>query len=123
MMLQDLGFAKDDKEAASKYFKLDIVKIGLIEKRELNEEFFQEVFPGKGIKTLDELKETLKAEVAQYWEGQSLNQLHDQLYHFLLDETKMEFPESFRNAGSKPVAKSPRRRKKPNMNFPVSVTS
>ncbi len=95
MMLQDLGFAKDDKEAASKYFKLDIVKIGLIEKRELNEEFFQEVFPGKGIKTLDELKETLKAEVAQYWEGQSLNQLHDQLYHFLLDETKMEFPESF----------------------------
>ena len=95
MMLQDLGFDKHDKEAAEKYFKLDIVKIGLIEKRELNEEFFQEVFPGKGIKTLDELKETLKAEVAQYWEGQSLNQLHDQLYHFLLDETKMEFPESF----------------------------
>lgn len=95
MMLQDLGFEKDDKEAAAKYFKLDIVKLGLVEKRELNEEFFNEVYPGKGIKTLDELKDALKAEIAKYWESQSLNQLHDQIYHFLIDETKMDFPESF----------------------------
>lgn len=37
MFLQDLGFDKDDKEAGKKYFNLEIVKIGLIEKRELNE--------------------------------------------------------------------------------------
>lgn len=95
MMLQDLGFDKHDKDAAGKFFKLDIVKLGLIEKRALNEDFFNEVFPGKGIQTIDELKATLRAEIEQYWEGQSMNQLHDQLYHFLLDETKMEFPESF----------------------------
>lgn len=95
MMLQDLGLAKDDKEGAKKYFKLDIVKLGLVEKRALTEDFFNEIFPGKGIKTEQELREALKNEIAQYWESQSLNQLHDQLYHYLLDETHMEFPETF----------------------------
>lgn len=95
MMLQDLGFAKDDAEAAKKYFRLDIVKLGLVEKRELNEEFFNEIFPGREIKTEAELRDALKVEMEQYWRSQSLNQLHDQLYHYLLDETKMEFPETF----------------------------
>ncbi len=107
MMLQDLGFEKDDKEAAAKYFKLDVVKIGLVEKREMNEAFFNEVYPGKNIKTEEELKQALKEEIEKYWESQSRNQLHDQLYHLLLDDTKMEFPESFlkrwlQNGGEKP---------------------
>jgi hypothetical protein len=62
MMLHDLGLDKHDKDAASKYFKLDIVKIGLIEKRELNEDFFNEVYPGKGITTEEVLRSTLKEE-------------------------------------------------------------
>ncbi len=95
MMLHDLGLDKKDKEAASKYFKLDIVKIGLVEKRELNEDFFNEVYPGKGITTEAELRDTLKGEIEKYWESQSKNQLHDQLYHLLLDKTSMEFPEAF----------------------------
>ncbi len=41
------------------------------------------------------MRSTLKEEIAKYWEAQSRNQLHDQLYHYLIDETKMEFPESF----------------------------
>lgn len=95
MMLQDLGFEKDDKAAADKYFNLSIVKIGLVEKRELNEEFFKEIYPAKEIKTEEELRIALKEEIAQYWQSQTRNQLHDQLYHFLLDETKMEFPAEF----------------------------
>ena len=95
MMLQDLGFAKDDAEAANKYFKLDIKTIGLIEKRELEESFFDEVYPGKGIKTEAELQAGLREELEKYWGSQTKNQLHDQLYHYLLDETKMEFPKPF----------------------------
>ena len=95
LMLQDLGFEKDDADAAKKYFKLEVVKIGLVEKREMNEELFNEVFPGRNIKTEDELREALKGEIQQYWDAQSRNQLHDQLYHYMLDETKMEFPEPF----------------------------
>jgi trigger factor len=95
MMLHDLGFEKNDKEAASKYFKLDIVKIGLIEKRELNSDFFNEVYPGKGIATETEFRSILKDDIEKYWNAQSRNQLHDQLYHLLLDKTAMEFPEAF----------------------------
>ncbi len=95
MMLHDLGFDKNDKDAASKYFKLDIVKLGLVEKRDLNEEFFNEVYPGKGIATEDEFRAILKDDVEKYWTSQSRNQLHDQLYHLLLDKVAMEFPEAF----------------------------
>ncbi len=95
MMLQDLGFEKDDKEAAAKYFKLEVVKIGLVEKRDMDESFFNEVYPGKNITTEAGLRDALKEEIEKYWDAQSQNQLHDQLYHFLVDETKMEFPENF----------------------------
>ncbi len=43
MIVQDLGFEKDDAAAAKKYFNLEIVKIGLVEKRELNEDFFSRI--------------------------------------------------------------------------------
>lgn len=72
-----------------------IVKIGLVEKRELNEEFFNEVFPGAAVATEEEFRKKLKEEIEQYWNGQSSNQLHDQLYHYLLEETKIEFPDQF----------------------------
>ncbi len=94
-ILQDLGYEKDDKTAAKKFFQLTIVKIALVEKRELNEEFFNEVFPGAAVATEDEFRKKLKEEIEQYWEGQSRNQLHDQLYHLLLDDTKIEFPAEF----------------------------
>ena len=94
-ILQDLGLDKNDKAAADKYFLLTIVKLGLIEKRELNEEFFNEVFPGAALASETEFRLKFKEEIQNYWDGQSKNQLHDQLYHFLLDDTKMEFPESF----------------------------
>jgi trigger factor len=95
MILQDLGFEKDDKDAAKKYFNLEIVKIGLVEKREMSEEFFKEIYPAKEIKNEEELRAAIKEEIAQYWDAQSRNQLQDQLYHYLIDETKMEFPAEF----------------------------
>lgn len=95
MFLQDLGFEKDDKEAGKKYFNLEIVKVGLVEKRELNEEFFKEIYPAKEIKTIEELKASIKEEIEAYWLSQSKNQLQDQIYHYLVDETKMEFPADF----------------------------
>ena len=95
MFLHDLGFDKEDKEASEKYFNLEIVKIGLVEKRELTEDFFKEIYPTKEIKTEAELRESIKEEIENYWHGQSRNQLQDQLYHYLIDETKMDFPVEF----------------------------
>jgi trigger factor len=89
----DLGLGHD--AAGDQFFKLVIVKIGLVEKRAMDETFYGEVFPGAAIATEEEFKNKLKEEIDQYWLAQSRNQLHDQLYHFLLDETNMEFPASF----------------------------
>ena len=95
MMQEDLGLDATDAESANKYFKLEIVKIGLVEKRELEEGFFKEIYPGRDIATEEELRKTIKEEIQQYWDGQSHTQLQDQLYHYLIDETKMEFPAEF----------------------------
>ena len=95
IVLQQLGLDKEDKASAKKFFQLTIVKIAVIEKRELDEAFFKEVFPGAAVATEEEFRKKLKEEIEQYWESQSRNQLHDQLYHYLLDDTKMEFPAEF----------------------------
>lgn len=119
MMLQDLGLDKNDKDAAKKYFKLDIVKLGLVEKRTLDAEFFNEIFPGKDIQTEEALRETLKAEIEKYWAAQSRNQLHDQLYHLLLDKTSMQFPDAFLKRWLQTGGEKPKTAEEAEAEFPV----
>jgi trigger factor len=103
-ILADLGLTKEDGD---KYFKLEITKVGLVEKSELNEEFFLAAFPNKEIKTEEEFRAEVKKEIEAYYAQQSRNQIHDQIYHHLVDHTTMEFPESFlkrwlQNGGEQP---------------------
>ncbi|MBU3713560.1 MAG: trigger factor [Ferruginibacter sp.] len=107
LIAQDLGYEKNDSAIANAYFKLEIVKIGLIEKRELDEIFFNEVYPGKNISNEAEFRAAIKEDIEKYWQSQTRNQIHDQIYHILLDKTPMEFPENFlkkwlRTSGEKP---------------------
>ena len=90
----DLGLNKEDASAGHKKFKMTITKVGLVERREMNEEFFNEVFPGKEIKTEEAFRNELKQEIKKNWDAQSRVQLHDQIYHFLLD-TPIQFPDEF----------------------------
>lgn len=104
LILKDLGLDTNDGD---RYFKMDIVKVGLVEKRALDEGFFKEVFPGKEIADEAEFRVALEEDLKNYWESRSRNQLHDQLYHYLLDNTNVEFPEAFlkkwlQNGGEKP---------------------
>lgn len=93
-VVSDLGY-KDASEAAGKSFRITITKVGLIEKRELNEEFFKEAAPGKDIKTEAEFRAALEADIQAYWDKQSSNQIQHHLYHVLLDDVKMELPAGF----------------------------
>lgn len=93
-LINDLGLDKADQASGEKYFKMLITKIGYVEKRELNEDFFNEVFPGKDLKTEADFRQEVKQQIQQLWDAQSRNQLHDQIYHLLL-ATPMEFPEEF----------------------------
>lgn len=94
-ILSDLGLEKGKKEDENRYFNLLITKVGLVERPELNEAFFETVYPGKNIKTIEEFKEAVKKEIEGYYEAQALNQMHDQIYHQLLEHTHFSFPEAF----------------------------
>jgi trigger factor len=94
-IMGDLGLNKDDTATAEKYFKVTITKIGLLEKRELNEEFFNQLYPNDEIKTETGFKNRIKEEIQAYWNTQSRSQLQHTAYHELLDGTRIDFPEAF----------------------------
>ena len=94
-IISDLGLNKEELASGDKYFKIEITKVGLLEKRELNEEFFEQLHPGKEIKTESDFRNKIKEDIELYWKSQADNQLHDQAYHELLDHTEIKFPEGF----------------------------
>ncbi len=94
-ILSDLGLDKNDPAAAQKHFKIQITKIGLLEKKELNEEFFNQLYPNQEIKTEADFRNKIKEEIQAYWNNQAKNQIHDQVFHELTDHTAIQFPEGF----------------------------
>lgn len=93
-VISDLGLKKEDESAGEKFFKITITKVGLVEKREMNEHFFNDAFPGKEIKTEEGFRDQIREDLQKYWDAQSRNQLHDQIYHLLVD-TQVQFPDEF----------------------------
>ncbi len=91
-ILQDLGL---DKTGGDINFNITITKVGYVEQADVNEEFFSAAFPNREIKNEDECRKVIKEEINAAYAAQSRNQLHDQLYHQLLDNTNIEFPEAF----------------------------
>jgi trigger factor len=94
-LITDLKLDKEDPTSIQKSFKMTIAKIGFVEKRELNEEFYNEFMPGKEVKTEEEFRANVKADMQQYWDSQATNHMHHELYHVLNEQTPMEFPEGF----------------------------
>ena len=90
-ILQDLGV----DSATGKHFKLLITKLGLVEPKELNEEFFTQLFQNEEIKTEEEFRNRIRQELQKQWDSESRNQLQHTLYHLLLDQTAINFPEAF----------------------------
>jgi trigger factor len=90
-ILQDLGI----DSGTNRHFKLLVTKVGLVEPRELNEEFFTQLFPNAEVKTEEDLRNKIRTELEAQWANESRNQLQHQLYHILLDQTTIEFPKDF----------------------------
>lgn len=90
-ILEDLGL----DNSTGKHFKLLITKLGLVEPRQLNEEFFAQLFPNEEIKTEEEFRDRIRQELQKQWDAESRNQLQHTLYHVLLDHTTVNFPEAF----------------------------
>lgn len=126
-ILKDLGFAEDDQAAAQKYFKLTITKVGLIEKRELNEEFFKEIYPNENITTEEAFRAKLKEEIEKYWDSEGRNRLHNDLFETLVHETPMELPKDFlkrwlQTGGEKPKTAEEAEKEYPNFDHQLRWT-
>ena len=118
-IIGDLGLNKDDPETALKHFKIQITKIGLLEKKELNEEFFSQLYPGQDVKTEADFRKKIQGEIEAYWDGQARNQLQHMAYHELLDNTQIDFPEEFLKKWMKTQGEKERTDEDAEKEFPV----
>src|SRR5690606_37818818 len=107
-IIGDLGLNKEDASSAERYFKIEITKVGLMEKRELNEEFFNQLYPNQEVKTEEDFRNKIKEEIQAYWNGQATNQIHDQVFHQLVDHTDIKFPEGFLKKWVKSQGETPK---------------
>ncbi len=107
-IIGDLGLNKDDAASVNKYFNIVITKVGLLEKRELNEEFFNQLYPNAEVKTEADFRNKLKEEIQAYWNGQAANQIHDQVFHELVDHSEIKFPEGFLKKWIKTQGETPK---------------
>ena len=93
-ILKDLGL-DNDAAASQKHFKIQITKIGLLEKKELNEEFYNQLYPNGEVTTENDFRNKIQEEIQAYWDNQAKSQLQHMAYHELLDGTTIDFPEAF----------------------------
>lgn len=86
---------KIEKADADNYFKITVNKLEVIEPAVKDEKLFKQIFPAKDLKTEEEFKNELKAEIEKVYEKESKSFLDDQIYHELLEKTTIELPEDF----------------------------
>jgi len=120
-VMSDLGLDKNKPDDADKFFRITIVKIGMVEKAEMNEEFFNAVYPGREITTEEEFRNAVKVEIENYYRNEATNQLHDQIYHELIDHTQMEFPEDFLKRWLKDGSEKPKSPEEAEKEYPTFV--
>lgn len=123
VVLGDLGLDKNIAGVADKNFKLTITKVGLVTKAEFNEEFFLAAYPNKEIKSEAELRDAVKEDIEAHFAAQSRNQVHDQIYHALVDHTPMEFPESFLKRWLQTGGEKPKTAEEAEAEFPSFTNS
>lgn len=99
------AFDEKEKESFEKEFPVQenevvlytflVEKIQILELASLDEEFFKAVYPDREISSVADFRNAIKLEIEPYYESQAMNNMHDQIYHQLIDETNIEVPENF----------------------------
>lgn len=121
-IIGDLGLG-EVADAGSKSFKITLTKIGFVEKRELNEEFFNQLFPGKAIATEAEFRNAVKEDIEAYWANQTRSQVQDEIYHYLIDHTNIEFPADFLKRWLEQGGEKPKTAEEVEKEFPSFLNS
>ena len=94
-IMKDLNLDSTNEDAKNKCFNMLIVKVGLVTKSEINTPFFEKIYPGRNLETIEAFKDVLKGEIEMYWNQQARTKLHTDLFERLVHETPIELPVTF----------------------------
>lgn len=115
----DLGLNAEDEAGAEKSFRISLTKIGILEKRALDESFFEQLYPKQEITTESAFKNKIREEIQAYWTAQSNNQIQDQVFHALVDHTEISFPEPFLKKWLQTQGENPKSAEEVEQEFPT----
>ncbi|MEN9498114.1 MAG: hypothetical protein RL750_1013 [Bacteroidota bacterium] len=115
----DLGLNAEDGSSAQKSFRIVLTKIGLLEKRALDESFFEQLYPKQEITSESAFKNKIREEIQAYWAAQSNNQIQDQVFHALVDQTEIPFPEAFLKKWLQTQGENPKSAEEVEQEFPT----
>lgn len=94
-IIKDLDLDPAAEENKEKEFTITVDKIGLVEKPELSEEFYKQIYPAQDIKDEAGFRAQVKTDIENYWATQSKNFLHNEIYERFIHETKFDMPDTF----------------------------
>lgn len=94
-MISALGQKTEDEEAKKATYKLVLHRTASLQISEMNEEFFEQVFPMNEIKDEEGFRARLKEEIQKEADRLVRDQVNNQIYDVLINTTTFEFPETF----------------------------
>jgi len=84
-----------EAEGLNSTYRIKATEISHIHEAELNEEFFENVYPGSEIKTIEEFRNRIKTDAETYYVRESDQKLLGDVISKLIEETKIELPSEF----------------------------
>ena len=90
-----LGISEEQLLTISKLFQFSITEIKRMEMADLNQELFDKLFLPGEVKSENELRERISVDLEKMFSSDTDRMLTRDVYNFLMDKTKVEFPESF----------------------------
>lgn len=88
----------ESKEAADAYYTLTLTKVGRLAPRDLDEAFFEEVFPGQEVKDIEAFRARIKEEMGKEINRIGSDRLQNEIFETLVHGTEIELPVDFLKA-------------------------
>lgn len=91
-----LGITQDEAEKLDvTNFNVEIKNINRLEESDLNQEFFDKLFPAGEVTTEEQFNEKVREEVEGLFKQNADQKLRNDMYTFGMDSVQTQFPESF----------------------------
>lgn len=90
-----LGITPEAAEATDSSFNFTITAINRMLPAEMNEEFFEKIFPGEEIKSEEEMLERIKKEANQSFSGESDRKFFNDAIEAIIEKANITLPDDF----------------------------